>query len=296
MNIEQMQYFLTIRKYLSFSSAADELSITQSALSKQIKSLEVELNTVLFDRKTRTISLTPAGQEFEIYAEKILANYAEMLSNMRKHSMLEKGYLSIATIPVMSQYGITSKIAEFSHEYPHIKLDLIEKENDIIMAMLRNCEVDVAFVRTNYIPGGLADVCPLVEDRLVLVVSKNHPFANKEALSLEELQFEKFILLNSTSGIYDTCIQECKKVGFSPDILYTYSRIETIMELVSENLGVTLLMGQVVRYFQHPKLSVIPLTNDITSSLAIVTPKHKQTTASAKSFLNYMVKSWSGKC
>lgn len=85
MTIAQLQYFLTIRKYLSFSNAADELCITQSAISKQIKSLEGELNTLLFDRRTRTISLTPAGEEFVLYAEKILANYNEMMSNMKKH-------------------------------------------------------------------------------------------------------------------------------------------------------------------------------------------------------------------
>lgn len=295
MTFEQLQYFLMIRKYLSFSSAADELNITQSALSKQIKSLEAELNTPLFDRKTRSISLTVAGVDFAGYAEKIMANYNEMIANMKKHTLLEKGYLSIATIPVMSQYGVISKIAGFAHQFPHIKLDLIEKENDIILSMFRNGEVDIAFMRTNYIPEGFADVYPLIDDRLALVVSRDHPLANRDSIDLSLTRSEKFILLNSTSGIYDTCLKECEKAGFSPNVLYTNSRIETIIELVAESLGVTLLMERVVSYFNHSKLRIIPLTIPVTSSLAIVKPKYKQATDSSQAFIQHMITSYNGK-
>ncbi|MBP2112475.1 LysR family transcriptional regulator [Paenibacillus silagei] len=291
MTIAQLQYFLTIRKYLSFSSAADELCITQSAISKQIKSLEGELNTLLFDRRTRTISLTPAGEEFVVYAEKILANYNEMMSNMKKHELLETGHISIATIPVMSQYGMTSIIAGFTGMYPHIKLHLIEKENDIIVSMLRNDEVDVAFMRTNYIPEGIAEVHPLVDDFLVLVVSKDHPLADQASVELARVQTDKFILLNSVSGIYTTCVEECRKAGFTPEVLFTNSRIETIMELVAENLGVTLLMNQVARYVDHPKLSIVPLAHPVLSSFAMVNPKNKQNTESVTAFMDYVIQS-----
>ncbi|WP_019908754.1 LysR family transcriptional regulator [Paenibacillus sp. HW567] len=289
MNILQLHYFLTIRKYLSFSNAADELSITQSALSKQIKSLEGELNTLLFNRKTRTISLTAAGEEFSVYADKLIANYTEMMANMKKHEQLEKGHLSIATIPVMSQYGVTSKFASFACKYPKIKLNLVEKENDIIISMLRNGEVDVAFLRTNYIPDGFADVYPLANDFLVLVVSNVHPLANLEAVDLAQTQYEKFILLNSTSGIFTTCIEECRKSGFTPDVLFTNSRVETILGLVAEGLGVTLLMNQVARHFDYPQLSIVPLLHPVTSCLAVVKPKNKPNTESIKTFIQYML-------
>lgn len=274
---------------MSFSSASDELCITQSALSKQIKSLEIELNTLLFNRNKRAISLTPAGEEFAVYAEKLLENYYEMISNMKKHELLEKGYLSIATIPVMSQYGMTSKIASFASMYPQIKLDLVEKENDIIVSMLRNGEVDVAFMRTSYLPEGLTDVYPLMEDFLVLVVAKDHPLAKLDAVDLAQTKSEQFIFLNSTSGIFTTCMEECQKSGFTPDVLFTNSRIETIMELVAEKLGVTLLMNQVARYFDYPQLSIVPLIQPVTSTLAIVKPKNKQNTESIKTFINYLL-------
>lgn len=288
MNIVQLQYFLSIQKYSSFSSAADELCITQSALSKQIKSLEGELNTLLFHRSRRAISLTPAGEDFAVYAQKMLSNYTEMMSNMKKHELHQKGYLSIATIPVMSQYALTSKIAGFAAMYPQIKLELTEKENDTILSMLRNDEVDVAFMRTNYIPNGLVDVFPLVDDFLVLVVSKDHHLANQDIVNLTQLKDEKFIFLNSTSGIFTTCMQECQKSGFAPEVLFMNSRIETILELVAENLGVTLLMNQVVRYFNHSSLSIVPLVHPITSSLAVVKPKYKPNTGSIKTFIKFI--------
>ncbi|MDT3425583.1 DNA-binding transcriptional LysR family regulator [Paenibacillus forsythiae] len=288
MHIQQLIYFMAIKKYQSFSLAADELCLTQSALSKQIKALENELNTLLIDRKTRHISLTAAGSDFAMYAEKLLENYNEMISNMKKHSLLEKGFLSVAAIPVMSQYGITSKIASFCISYPQIRLEITEKENDLILGMLRNSEVDVALIRVNYIPDDLVRMYPLMSDELTLVVPAAHPLAGRSGIELKDAASEKFILLNPASGIYRTCLEECQKARFTPDVLYTNSRIETIIALVAEGLGVSLLMKRVVEYFKPEGVSIVPLNNPAVSTLALAAPKHKELTPAAKAFIDFV--------
>lgn len=106
--IEQIQYFLSIKKYNGFSIAANELCISQSSLSKQIKALEKELDTILFDRTSRITTLTPAGEDFAIYAEKFLADYNNIILNMKKHSISKKYTLKIGTIAVLTQYGLAS--------------------------------------------------------------------------------------------------------------------------------------------------------------------------------------------
>ncbi|WP_117149031.1 MULTISPECIES: LysR family transcriptional regulator [Paraliobacillus] len=291
MNIDELKYFLAVRKYQNFSFAAEELSLSQSSLSKHIKNLESEFNTIFFDRKSRNLTLTEAGQDFIVYAEKLLNNYQEMVINMKKHSNLEKGKIHLAAIPIMSQYGITTLIAAFSNAHPHIHLEILEQEHDLILEMIRNSEIDLAIIRMNYIPGGLVNIYPLMDDELVLVTNKDHPLANQPAVSIDELKYEKFILLNATSGVYQTCIDECKKAEFSPHILYTNSRIETIIGLVGEGLGVTLLMKRAIESFEQSKLSIVALNKKVPSTLALVTPKRKEESDITKVFINFITHS-----
>lgn len=288
MHIHQLQYFLTIQKYLNFSLAAEELCLTQSSLSKQIKALEQELDTLLFDRKTRRITLTEAGKDFAVYAEKLLGNYNEMTFTMKKHALAEKGHLTVAAIPVMSQYGIASKIAAFCSMHPQIRLDITELENDLIIAMLRNSETDLAIIRMNYLPEDLAVTYPLLSDELVLVVPKNHPLADRDCVDLSEAAHENFILLNSASGVYRTCLEECQKARFTPRIRYTNSRIETILALVAEGLGVSLLMKRVLAYFKTEEVRIVHLCSPAVSTLALAAPKHKELTSAAKAFIEFV--------
>lgn len=111
--IEQIQYFLAVKQFNSFSNAANELCISQSSLSKQIKSLENELDTLLFERTSRSTKLTPAGEDFFIYAQKFLDDYNNIFIEMKKHSLSNKNTLNIGTIAVLTQYGLTSTLAEF---------------------------------------------------------------------------------------------------------------------------------------------------------------------------------------
>lgn len=288
MNIDELKYLLAVIKYKSFSLAADEMCISQSSLSKHIKNLEKKFDTILIDRKSRNLALTDAGRDFTAYAENILQTYNEMATSMKKHSLLKKGSIFLASIPVMSQYGIASTLASFSISFPHIHIDIVEKENDLILEMIRNSLIDLAIMRMNYIPEELVITYPLMEDELVMVTPKGHPLALRKSISLEETANEKFIFLNPTSGIYHTCVEECVKSHFSPNILYTNSRIETIIGLVAEGLGITLLMKRVIQSFDLSKLAVVPLNNKVQSTIALVTPKYKEVSDSTKAFIDYV--------
>jgi len=291
MNIDELKYLLAVSKYKSFSLAADELCISQSSLSKHIKNLENEFNTILIDRKSRTLDLTEAGGDFIVYAEKLLDTYNELVINMRNHSSIKKGTIKLAAIPVMSQYGIASTLASFSVSYPHIPIELTEKENDYILKMIRNLDIDLAVMRMEYIPEGLVDSYPLMEDELVLVTSKDHPFAQMQSIDLEDTAHEKFILLDPASGIYRTCVRECHKAQFLPNILYTNTRVETIIGLVAGGVGVTLLMKKVIESFKLSRLSIVPLNKKVASTIALVTPKHKEVSDTTKAFIEFVIHS-----
>ncbi|NFH69370.1 LysR family transcriptional regulator [Clostridium botulinum] len=268
--IEQIQYFLAIKKYNGFSPAAHELCISQSSLSKQIKALENELDTILFDRASRVTSLTSAGEDFYIYAEKFLDDYNNIIQSMKKHSISKKSTLKIGTIAVITQYGLTSTIAAFKSKYPTIDINIFEDENDAILTMLIKSEIDFAIIRDFNLPRNSFDVIPLANDELVVVTSNNHPLAKKKYISFDDLKNEDFIIC-SKSGVYDICVKECTKLGFTPNVIHNINKIETILGLVSEGLGITLIVNNVLKPFGNSNISVHPLKKPINSNLALVT-------------------------
>lgn len=287
MTIDQIQYFLELDKYKNFSIAADELCISQSSLSKQIKSLENELNLILFKRNKRNIKLSPAGEDFKVSAEKIINEYKILMQNMKSH-ISEKTALSFAAIPVVNQYGVANLVAEFINKYPTIKLNLEEMVHNKIVEELKNGKIDIAFMREENLSSDEFNFTPLFEDELVLLVSKNHPLSKKKYISLSELQNENFILLDEQSGVYQTCIDSCKNAGFTPNVLYSNSRIETIIGLVGAEVGISLLMGQTIKCFNKYNVTTILLNEKITSKLGLVTYKKNKASQNCKTFENFI--------
>ena len=274
--IDQIKYFLAINAYKSFSLAAEKLCISQSSLSKQIKSLEYELDTLLFNRTTRSINLTDAGKEFLVHSKKIIKEYDNTINSMKKYSISEHPTIKIGTIPVISQYGIISSIASFKSIYPNINIDVIEGERVDIIDMLDKGDVDFAFLRDFYIDNDKFQIHPLVNDELVIITSKDHPFSNKKYIALEDTINEKFIMLCSKSGLDKFCIEECKKYGFTPNIVYSINKIETILGLVSENFGISLLMKRAISSFNKDNVSINLLKKPITNSFSLLYKSDKK--------------------
>lgn len=289
MTIEQIKYFLAIEKFKSFSIAADELCISQSSLSKQLKSLEKDLDLVLIKRNTRNLELTPAGEEFKKSSIKIMKEYNEMLKNISKYSSNSKNTISIATIPVMTQYGITTLIAAFKNKYPYINVNIQEQEYEKIINQIDDSTINLAFIRTDFLTDPKLDIIPFATDELVLVTSKKHPLANNKYVNLSALADEEFVFLGQSSGVYRACIESCNKAGFTPKISYSNSRLETIIGLVADGLGITLLMNRVISYFNNPNISVILLKEQIPSTLSLISTDNKKLSNNERLFRQFVI-------
>ena len=288
MTIDQIQYFLAIKRYNGFSTAANELSISQSSLSKQIKALESELDVVLFDRTARSVKLTIAGEAFFIYAEQFLADYNQVIQGMKKYALSNKSTLKLGTIAVLTQYKLTSLIATFKNKYPTIDIDIFEGENDTILSMLHRSEIDFGIVRDFNLPRDLFNVTTIANDELVVVTSINHPFAKKKYISFEQLKDEKFIICTQ-AGVYDIFLTECNKFGFNPNIIHNINKIETILGLVSEDLGITVIVNAVLKPFNNPNVSVHAFKKPIEYNLALVTNLNAHRTKELNSFENFLI-------
>jgi len=286
MECKQVEYFLKVAEYGSFSAAADELYISQSSLSKRIMALESELGFPLFDRSKRKISLTPAGKTFQIHAQALNAGYQSMLGAVAQYKTSPA--LTIVAIPVIAQYGITTYLAEFKKSHPGIQINLEEREASAVLPALHSHQFDLAFLRDNYLDKSTCDYIEVAHDHFQVILSQHHPFAKKSQLSLSALANENFIMFDKGTIVHELTVDACRQAGFEPRIFYASLRVESILGLVASNSGVALMMKRVFDYHKHPEVVAIPLEEAIISNLVLAWSREKKLSEAASRFVDFI--------
>lgn len=287
MDTVQIQYFLSIVDKGSFTEAAFDLNISQSSLSKRIISLEKELGVKLFDRTKRQISLTVEGKTFQSHAQTIYSEYLAMLAEIQPlRSQLD--YLSIGTIPILTQYGITSKIADFRKQNPKIDLNLEELDGANIIRGLDEHRFNLVFTRHNNLNLEKYEVIEVKKDNFVVVLSKDHQFANRDSLSLPELQNENFVVFDKVTELFKIIMHECHKAGFEPRVFYSSHRKVSVVGIVSANIGLALMPSIIYEFHKQPDVTAVPLDKPIESNLVLAFPKNRKLSRTAQKFIEFM--------
>ncbi|MBW5469742.1 LysR family transcriptional regulator [Brevibacillus formosus] len=240
MDIKHLHYFVTVCDQLSYSKAAQKLHISQPSLSNAIKNLEQEVGSPLLERNTRKMELTDAGK---ILYQKSLVLLSQM--NMLKKEMEEvkltgSGDLIIGIIESVKHW-IPKVIRGYQGHFPSINVKLIEVlSGKAVKESLRKYHTHL-LITNQFIDEEDIESFPLYDERLMLVLHKDHPLAEKESVRLKDLANEPFII--STEGFQT---REDILTAFSfelvnPQIKFEIERFETALTLVRENLGVTII-------------------------------------------------------
>ena len=295
MNLEQLKYVMAIVKHQHLTNASYEVSISQSSLSKYLKKVEEELGGVqLFDRTTRNVKLTDAGQEFSKYASRIIAEYENMMSAMEEFTSLERGGLSVGTIPVYSSRGLISLFTSFQKKYPGIQLEIKEKLTNELIDLLKKSELDIAIIALPFDmdPLNTFTTYPMIEDEVVLITHKSHPFAKRRSINLSEAADQNFIFINHASTLYQICIDACKEAGFTPKITYESSQIDIVAGLVEEGLGVSLITLREAESSIQSNIAIVRLETTIKHTTALAIRSRLNHSNAMKAFVKHSLE-WS---
>jgi len=184
MNIERLKYFLDLTVTLNYTETAERFFTTQSNISKQIISLEKELNTVLFSRKHRKIMLTDAGRVLLPYAEKILSDHVSLLNALFPFQNTGHAALRIGAIPVMVNYNVTGFIGEFHRQHPDIQLDVNEIESINLLKELNEGHYDIAYIRIFELDSSKYEKITIEYDQFAVVLPLDHSLAQKKKSAL----------------------------------------------------------------------------------------------------------------
>jgi LysR family transcriptional activator of glutamate synthase operon len=274
MTLRQLNYFLAIVKCDKYTTAANELYISQSSLSKQILSLERELGVKLFNRNTRNIELTPIGNQLVACAQQIVSEYEKMDLLIREYKEVQKERIAIGALPVLNCYGITDGIISFEKRYSGAKIDITETDTASIFQMLDESKINIGIVRTESAQQLNYNITPLCEDELVLLVGNKHRFADRKIVTLEETATEEFLLFNSDPIILKYYERLFKDAGIAPKIRYSNMRLATIGSLIKQDMMVTLIMKRVAESYNDSMLHIVMLDNHPARALSLLTRKN----------------------
>lgn len=287
MNIERLRYLAALSESPTFSEAAERLYTTQGNVSKQIQALEKELGVVLVHRSGRGVSLTEAGQALVVHAQRILTEYASLWQTASAFAPGSRPALRLCSIPVMAHYGIPQFISGFHSRFPQFRLEIHEEEAADIPAELEKRRYDLAFARTNQLDESLFEKLPFFQDRLAAVLPAGHPLADLPEIPLARLREESFLQLGHSTNLFATFQESCRKAGFEPDVAYTGTRMENILELVGSGMGISLMMFHAASYMANTRVVIRPLTEAVTSELSLIRLRHARRSPAARQFWEF---------
>jgi DNA-binding transcriptional LysR family regulator len=243
MELRHLRYFVTVAEELHFGRAAEKLHMSQPPLSMQIRALEEELGVRLFNRTQRHVALTQAGNALLQEARQVLARVEQAVLVTRRAGRGEIGELVVGFISVADYNVLPAVLRDFRRRYPLVNLTLRESTTDAQVRDLVTGRLDVGFVLPPINEPALESVS-ILREPLIAALPEKHPLARKAGkLDLGKLRDAPFILFPrpNAPGLYDDIVSCCKAAGFSPRVEQEAIQMQTIVSLVSAELGVALI-------------------------------------------------------
>ncbi len=237
MDTKKLEVLLKAIETGNLTAAGDEMGFTQSGVSHLIKSIENELGFQLLIRGKSGVRLTPDGEELLPTIREIV-NATERLSQYSSNIRgMSSGRIRIGTYTSVSIFWMPGIIQRFSHDYPGIRIELAELDNDpLIEKQLSDGTIDFAFMSN---PSGLNEWIPLANDRIVALLPKDHILAEKEVLSLSDIAGQPFIM---PSAGFDSDINRIMSgLETPPRVVFSSMDFRAIVAMVQHGLGISIV-------------------------------------------------------
>jgi DNA-binding transcriptional LysR family regulator len=280
--LQQLRILKAVAAEKSFTKAAETLFISQPSLSKQIKILENRLGIILLNRENNKLSLTESGKVFLHYSERILALCEESCRALNDVKNGDRGNLTVGASQTIGTYLMPRVLALFAQHYPQINIKVQVDSTRVIAKKVLNHEIDIAVVGGD-VPEELKknlEIEKFVEDELILIIPKSHPFALKKQkkINKDDLYHLNFITLNSTSTIrkfIDNILIQNNIETKQFNIVMQLNSIEGIKTAVSLGLGAAFVSSSAIeKEIELKTVEIINIENiRITRTLSIITNK-----------------------
>ncbi|APQ17738.1 LysR family transcriptional regulator [Maribacter hydrothermalis] len=249
--LRHLTYFLAVAQELHFRKAAEKLFISQPGLSRQIKQMEDILETQLFERNKKKVTLTPAGHYLKAEVEYIFNHLEKVERQLKLVGDGNSGELRIGFLGSAMQEVVPKLLLKIKERYPKVKTSLEELANFAQVDAVLNDQLDLGFVRVSRVPNTL-EMKTVFTDTFSLVLPERYPMLTREFDGMERFAKEDFILFSQAYSplYYDTIMSICQDAGFAPKISHKSVHAHTIFKLVENHMGIAIVPTSLQNGFQ----------------------------------------------
>ena len=260
--LRHLRYFVAVAEELHFGRAAQRLHLAQPPLSQQIRKLEEILGYPLFDRTSRSVTLTAAGQDFLERAQRTLRNVDRDIEETRSIGRGEVGSLHIGFVGSAMLTLLPAIFRRYREAYPSVRLHLHESFTAKVLEGLQNGTLDAGLLRDgDPISGFEIDI--IYTEPFVAILPANHPCAHQPAISPADLRNDPFVYYPPTAGAraFEKPLSLCEDYGFRPQIVQEAPNWLTILRLIGAGFGVSIAPA-CVRQHAAPDVVCLPIHSE----------------------------------
>ena len=260
MNLKQIEYALAVAETGSFTRAAQRCHVVQSALSHQIARLEEQLGVPLFERSSRWVRLTPAGEAFVPNARIALDAARRIADEVAAATGEVRGRLSIGEISSLTELDLVDLLAGFHREYPKVDIRWLMGKSELMIGDVRERRLDVAFI--GVWPGEALDGVEhrlLAREELVAVLPREHPLVIHRQLSLAQLEDQPLVDFQAGTGARRQTDEAFASAGLRHRVQFEVGTTNLIEKFVQRGLALGLVAERVAAGFQ--RVRVVPISD-----------------------------------
>lgn len=286
MDINSFLYFQTVAKYENMSKAAEELHLSQPALSKSISMLEEHLGVELFDRNGRSIKLNRYGKFFLERTELILREIERAKEDLTNLVSPGHGEVSLGFMHTLGLEVIPSLMMEAKKRFPQMRFQLSQSNSSVIMKKLELGELDLCLV-SSLESSKNVHWEKLWEEELFLIVPKDHPLSQSKKVKISDFAEEPFISIKKGNSLRNYVDAIYKREGFQLNVAFEGEEVHTVAGLVESGLGVSLI-PQIKGLDQYDVQIIRVDAKDCKREIGLSYIKHRYMSEAVKQFIVFV--------
>ncbi|MCD8053205.1 MAG: LysR family transcriptional regulator [Lachnospiraceae bacterium] len=291
MQINQLRYFLEIARTNNISAAAQNLYVSQPSLSQQIQKLEQELGIPLLVRHPKSVSLTDAGEDFALHAERIVNGFDQLSELMQKHGQLLAGTLRIGMPSISGYLDFYHLLRRYQEAMPGIRYELTIKISGTLLSLLKKRSLHAVFlISTDQSLEKQEELFyrKIAEDEYVTLIPADNPLSEKEALELEDFTDQNLIMPAPESILYQQLNVLFQTNGVTPHILCETSQTDINCQLAEQGLGISIVSASIAQKVCPENVCIVPMREKIHRTIYYVTLRELLDYPAIKSFSSYV--------
>jgi len=285
----RLKIFHTVARLLNFTKAAEELHMTQPAVTFQIRQLEEQFNTRLFDRTHNKVTLTDVGKQVYSYSDRILKLYEEMTRNITEMTGDVSGSVTLGASTTIAEYMLPLLIGEFKKKFPEVMINLRESNTEDIVSMVENNDIDLGIVEGSVNNKNLVvEECKM--DHLVVIMPNDHMLASEKRLRVEDFVSYPFISREHGSGTQEVITNYVEKHGNGEDlnICFELSSPEAIKGAVEAGMGLSIVSrATIIKELKLGTLTAVELRPSLERPFSFVRQRYKFKSRAADQLLSF---------